>query len=273
MSPEKERRRLSPLGWCIAIFLSLLLASFIIPLFGRMTDSARQTRQINNAKAITLAIHIWASDRSGTFPFGTYDPNTPTYDPRSSSWPPPKDYVFPLPADDAESCFNDLFKAGAIEIEKVFWNPHHRLHCFPSPPDENGNLKPGENCWDYIRGLNNSSRESLPLIFEASDDGKGSQWTDAGGHPWKDFVIVGYVDGSAEKLRLNADRQLKTMRDRIGVDLCVPVPDKQGWRMSAKLCPATKRPNLKNLSRPTLRPHPHHPNIAPNSFPPSVFAR
>ena len=211
-------------------FVGVMLAAMLVFSLGcgskRTVDRAIQTKLINRAKQVTLACQIFATDNNGLFPNGNYDPTLG----KSTD---------AEPAGSAEACFNDLFKTKRIEVERIFWSTVHEVQCSPVFPDEDANLEAGENCWDYIAGMVNSAPAGLPLVFEASDGGKGKSWTEKGGHPWPGSAIVGYVDGSVQKTRLDAAGEIKVERGGKAVDLCVPVRGIDGWGKWAKLAPAT----------------------------------
>ena len=205
----------------VVITIIAILASFAVPVFNKVVTSAQQTKQINNLKQIALACSLFASDNSGIYPTGGIVDGVLT----------------DAEGGNAEDCFNDLMKTGALAVEKVFWNPQNKTMCKPSAPNENNELQPGENCWEYMFGLSNSSSPTLPLVYEASNG--GTTWAAADGHPWETKMIVAFVDGSAEKVNLSTTGEAKVNRNDNIVDLCVPVPGSDGWPASAARKEAT----------------------------------
>ena len=231
---KRQKLWIAPVEACIGAVLSIMLATVFVGCGSKRTvDRAIQTKLLNNAKQITRACHLFATDNNGIFPNGNYDPTLGKI-------------TAAEPAGSAEACFNDLFDTKALEVERIFWSTVHEAQCSEEFPDEgqigatvHSDLEPGENCWDYVAGMNNSSPKHLPLVFEASDDGEGKVWSEEAGHPWPGTVIIAYVDGSAEKTRCNEAGQIKIERGGKAVDLCVPVRGEDGWGKWAKLAPAT----------------------------------
>ena len=156
----------------------------------------------------------------------------------------------------AEACFQELFDSEILNNEEfLFWLNLNGVQCHQEKPDEDSNLMPGENYWEYIAGLSNQ-HGSLPLIFEASDSGQGKRWTDGGGHPWDRSVVIGYADGaSCRRESLNGDGELRTNRaGKKGVQLIVPNPGQDGWPPEAVIAPATQfNPDWQRPPRPIFR--------------------
>ena len=215
------------------ILVIVLLALLLLVTFGpprpRIANSA-QARQINNAKQILTACALFANDAgAGRFPNGHYDPETGKF-------------TSDVPAASAEECFQDLYRSGILKTEDfLFWLPRHERQCAKEKPEEDGKLTPGENCWDYIAGMQMVESNPKPLIFEASDKGNGKLWTEAGGHPWKGSVVVGFTDGaSVRKVELSENGELKERGPKgVKIDLCVPSPGSNDWPNGAVLAPAT----------------------------------
>ena len=228
---KREKKKESRKAELIVVLIILLgLASFVVPIFTKVIANHQQVKSISLGKNLLTAMALFASDKgSGSYPNGSFD--TKTKEPFTS----------PIPATLSEACFQDLFKAEIlINEEFLFWLRHNNKQCNRDEPDDNGILEPGENGWDYIAGLNNTSG-SLPLIIEASDSGKGRTWTAEGGHPWDGSVVVGYADGaSTRKESLVGRGEVKTKRGgKEGVHLAVPIPGTDGWPASARYIPAT----------------------------------
>jgi prepilin-type N-terminal cleavage/methylation domain-containing protein len=160
----------------VVITIIAILASFAVPVFNRVVGRAQQSKQVNNARQIALACRLFAQANNGIFPVG---PNQ-------------------QPAANANGAFNALFESGDINLEALFWNPRATHVCNPAGPDEDGILTAGENAFDYVRGLNDSTRGNVPLIVEAQTS--ANNWDAALGHPWERQVVVAYVDASATVL-------------------------------------------------------------------------
>ena len=223
----RQKSWIAPTEACIGAVLSIMLAAVVVSCGSKKTvDGAIQNQIVYNAKQILAACDIYAADRGGVFPIGKFDPTL-------------ERITSDEPADSAEPCFTDLLEVGAIDFERTFWSTVHKVQCGEEEPDENDELEADENCWDYVVGMDKVSAWNLPVVFEASDDGEGKQWTEEGGHPWSKEVVVGYKDGSVEKVKLDERGRLRTVRGEKKVDLCVPTPGTDGWPKLAKLAPAT----------------------------------
>ena len=189
-----------------------------------------QSKQINNCKQILTGCALFAADQgAGRYPSGRYDPKLPKLE-------------FDEAAESAEECFQDLFDSRIIDLEALFYNNRSYKQCDSVPPNENGVLEAGENCWDIISGMDNGAG-NLPLLVEASDNGEGKLWTYEGGHPWYRSLIVGMADGSSTKREsLSRKGALYARRGPDGdkVDMLVPIPGKHSWPKLAKYTGATQ---------------------------------
>lgn len=175
----------------VVITIIAILASFAVPVFNRVVGRAQQSKQVNNVRQIALACRLFAQANNGIFPVG----------------------IDQTPASDANGAFDALFQSGDITMEALFWNPRATHVCNPAPPNEDGTLQAGENAFDYVRGLNDSTRGNVPLIVEAQT--QPNQWDATAGHPWERQVVVAYVDASATVLSA-------TTTDGLGVEVQAP---------------------------------------------------
>ena len=207
----------------VVITIIAILASFAVPVFTKVIANAQQSKQINNCKQILTGCALFAADKGGgVYPSGLLDEEG-NFDSEASV------------TTDAELAFNDLFKAGIIDLEALFYNNKNTVKCGLVPPDEDGELEAAENCWDIVTGMNNTVG-NLPLIAEASD-GDGATWTlGGGGHPWIGSVVVGMADGSSTKKEsLSSAGEAKVNRKSgQGVALMTVGTAEDGWPSTAE---------------------------------------
>ena len=229
---ETDRAKLRAVDIVLGAVLFLALVIVYYPKNLNAHYSA-QSKRINNGKQILTACALFASDKgAGQYPKGRYSDQLKmiTDDP---------------PAASAEECFQDLFRNGILTREEfLFWSPLLQRQCSEKKPNEDGMLEAGENSWDFVAGMSNLDG-SKPLLFDASDSGKGRKWTwKEGGHPWEGSIVIGYADGSScrrEKIDSNREvkRQLTIKGIKLDPDLCAPDPGKNGWPAEAVVAPAT----------------------------------
>ena len=207
----------------VVITIIAILASFAVPVFTKVIANAQQSKQINNCKQILTGCALFAADKgAGVYPSGLLDDDG-NFDSEASV------------TTDAELAFNDLFKAGIIDLESLFYNNKNTVKCGLVPPDEDGTLEAPENCWDIVTGMNNTVG-NLPLIGEASD-GDGATWTlGGGGHPWIGSVVIGMADGSSTKKEsLSNDGKATVPRKSSQTAALMTVGDAtDGWPSTAK---------------------------------------
>ena len=160
-------RRFSPIEMILSVLFGLGIAVCAVCESAKTEESAEMLEQVKNLNQILRGCRAFATDNAGVYPNGNYHHGLGKIvkGPQSTS---------------AERCFNDLFHHH-LESEKIFWNAEQTVQCAREEPTENKRLTAGENCWDYVVGLTNSSPAQFPLVFEASDDGAGRTWSRAGG--------------------------------------------------------------------------------------------
>ena len=234
MRADKERQwnrraRGDSVGAVLLLVVLILILGLIYSSqpVSRVLPAAQQSKQINNCKQILTGCALFAADQgAGRYPNGRFDPDK-------------EELLEGDPLASAEECFQDLCKSGIIDLEALFYNNKSQKQCDLVPPDEDGILEAGENCWDYIAGLHNYIGDK-PLLFEASDSGDGRTWTNEGGHPWEGSFVVGFADGSTTR-KTYFDENGSAFTEEAGqIDLCVPTPGKNEWPMTAMLAPATQ---------------------------------
>ena len=148
---------------------------------------------------------------------------------------------FPTAEHTSNEAFRELFKAGLLDDEKLFYVKGSAWHGKANGPDgEIGDatdgfaeaLGPGENHWAYTSGLNaEKSNSAIPLVMDGFTDVIGT-WCDdpnARGGVWKGkYQIIVRVGGNA---KVNDDmKESQAILDRIktvpGAKLLNPDPPK-----------------------------------------------
>jgi prepilin-type N-terminal cleavage/methylation domain-containing protein len=189
--------RRSPQGFTliellVVISIIAVLASIAVPTFAGVIERGNQTKVLNNAKQIYLALKIYAGDNDGSFPM-------------NSSGTAPAD---------ANEAFQQIVP-NYVTSEQIFYVP--KSAYTKKAPDENtssGNaLVAGENHFAYVYGLSDTSNSRLPIIADGFADTIGTYDTDetkAGG-VWKGkSAIVVRVDGSGKVETVDsASKQVK----------------------------------------------------------------
>ena len=189
--------RYSPSLW--PQFSAALLAGSLLVTLGmaaaEQEDEAKAlTRCVANGRQIVLAIRLYGADHQGAYP----DFDVPT-------------------ATDSNTVFRQLFVGGALEDERIFGCPNSPF----TPDGDSGQapnfapaLAPGENHWAVVRGLNDSSPGSVPLVCEnpVSDTWPPLWNADAAGKAEKGRcwmggkIVVGRNDTSVDVLKLSSDK-------------------------------------------------------------------
>lgn len=157
---------------------------------------AMQTRNLSNGKQIALALSLYAGDNDGKFPSYELKDGKPGAAPVTNS----------------NTAYAQLFPI-YVQNEEIFWDGHSKF-CNPSHPDNVYDnplpdtpvetLKHGENCWAYVRGLNNKSPGKVPLVAEgffSATSHTYSRSTDERGGVWegkKAVVIRVDMSGAVE---------------------------------------------------------------------------
>ncbi|SHK47264.1 hypothetical protein SAMN02745181_3872 [Rubritalea squalenifaciens DSM 18772] len=107
------------------------------------THRPYRTEAISYIRQVIMALNSYAVDHDGQMPTG----------------------------DSVEQCFSQLIEQKYIDDERYFWNQRNAesLWNASKPPNNNGELTPGECSFGYVSGLNfNHSPADTPLIFDAA---------------------------------------------------------------------------------------------------------
>jgi prepilin-type N-terminal cleavage/methylation domain-containing protein len=188
----------------VVIAIIAILASIALPVYTSVQVKGAQTKALSNAKQISLALRLYASDNNGNYPSYTLDGSgQPTTTVVSSS----------------NDAFCQLFPT-YLKSEAIFWLGKSKW-CSTNPPDEltdstvtvpsSQTLKSGENEWAYVLGLTDTSNPALPLLadgFIAGGETSHKYTTDqtAKGGVWKGVnAIVIRADSSATVEKVNSD--------------------------------------------------------------------
>lgn len=172
------------LGAVMMIFGTAVLAGLAVPAFNGVQEKARQLQASNNARSIIITMKAYAGDHDGKYP------DADASNPRT-----------------ANEAFRALVKAGLLDDERVFGAPNSSVNPdnnIGEAPDYADAVMAGENCWALTKGLSDSDKGSLPLIFQAPNSAAWPLTWDAdnasktlGGKVWRGGkVIIGRNDGS-----------------------------------------------------------------------------
>jgi prepilin-type N-terminal cleavage/methylation domain-containing protein len=169
----------------VVITIIAILAAIAVPVYNSAIMSGQQTNALNNAKQIVLALKMFANDNGGSFPADTnsYGEKIVTSNDAFRSLVP--NYI------DNEQVFTvSRSKVGPRADNKT--DPSQEI------------LRPGENHFAYIAGLNSTSNSNWPVVVD-STDGSGHFTTVEGdyGGTWKGIkAVMARVDGGAQLVTL-----------------------------------------------------------------------
>lgn len=169
----------------MVITIVAILAGISLPAYQGIVRNGQQMQAMQNARQIGLALRVFANDNNGSYPAGRNE--------------------YGQPIETANDAFRSLVP-GYLDNESVFavarsavgQKADNRIDA----PEEI--LKPGENHFAYVAGLNSGSRSNWPLIVDGTD-GHGRYTDQEGGRggTWGGTkAVVVYADGSAQLVRL-----------------------------------------------------------------------
>lgn len=182
----------------VVITIIAILAGIAMPAFTTVIDKGNQTKALANAKQIHLGLKMFAGDYDGIFP--SYPQKAGNLNDSTSAL-----------VEDSNAAFNNLVP-NYIPTEKVFWMGKSAF-CKTTPPtDDFSNvtniLAKGTNTFAYVRGLNDTSTPSWPLIadgFSTLASWNYSVDGSSAGGVWKGkAAVVIRVDGSGKVEVLNS---------------------------------------------------------------------
>ena len=207
-SPKKQTA-FTLIELLVVISIIAILAGIALPVFSEVQVKGAQANVLSNSKQVGLACRLWADDYNGTYPGYELDNNSKLTSTQLS---------------DANSVFAQLFEAGYMTTEKVFFCAKSKFT--PVPPDEKFAttaeiLKAGENHFAYVLGHNTTSNANFPLIADGfASEGQHTYDKDPEkkGGVWKGKkAIVVHCDNSAEIAIVN--KNLKVSGNPQGDDL------------------------------------------------------
>ena len=149
---------------------------------------------INNAKQVKLALDAFATDFDGQYP----SDDTAEYVLEGGTG-----------STYSNDYFRQMFFAGHIESEKIFWVKNSAVASKFAPDNkvkEGGKVQPdlvlqeGDVHWAYITDQTNLDTGSRPLILDGYKRGT-SEWDP---NTWDRKVIIGHIDGSFRALPMRA---------------------------------------------------------------------
>jgi len=140
----------------VVITIIAILASIALPVYGTIQERGAQTKALNQAKQVGLALRLLAGDNDGKYPISSNNTANETVP------------VFTGNATTSNLALKALIP-DYVPGEKIFYVA--KSAWTPTSPDENfttyaEKLKGGENHWAYVPGLNDTSNPNFPLIAD-----------------------------------------------------------------------------------------------------------
>lgn len=195
LSYPKTQSAFTLIELLVVISIIAILAGIALPVFGQVQIKGAQTKVLSNIKQIGTACRLFADDYNGLYPTYTLDNNNKMTSTQVS---------------DANEAFAQLFAAGYMETEQIFFCPKSAFT--PKPPDEKfkssgDTLTTGENHFAYVLGLTTTSPATWPLIADGFNSPGSHTYskneTEKGG-VWKGKkAIVLHCDNSGSIESLN----------------------------------------------------------------------
>jgi prepilin-type N-terminal cleavage/methylation domain-containing protein len=169
----------------VVIAIIAILAAIAMPVYTSAIMTGQMSDDVSNIRQVALALRMYANDNNGSFPETTNSYNQPI-----------------VTANDA---FRSLIPT-YLDNEKVFTVSRAKVGSKADNKidPEQEILRPGENAFAYISGLNQSSNSSWPLVVDATDgSGHYTNVESNYGGTWKGTkAVVARVDGGAAAIPL-----------------------------------------------------------------------
>lgn len=206
----------------VVITIIALLASLTMPALSKFQERGNITKGISNARQIILALKLYASDHSSSYP----DSASVEGEEGESE------------ASDANTAFRQLFVEETLDSEAIFG-------CPISPFNPDGNigsdaektqaLETKENHWMMTKGLSDSASGSIPLIMEnALSADWNPKWDNnlkgqpKRGRAWSTGIIIGLNDGSAQIMQLQSKKGEQGLKETDGKNVFTQQEDEEG---------------------------------------------
>ncbi len=208
----------------IVITIIAVLASIALPAFTGVKERGDQTKDLSNAKQISLALRQFAIDNNGSYPAKA----------------PAADYASAPPTQPPTS--NDAFWwlfSNYLQSEQIFAvagsaytpsNPDNKLDAADAST-RTDTLKAGENSFAYVSGLTDTSNPTFPLLadgFVVGSPGVYATNKSTKGGVWaaKKAVVV-FCDASGQLMAVNRSNQTVERTNSSGakVNMFLPATD------------------------------------------------
>ena len=203
---RQARKGFTLIELLVVITILAILMTIAVPGITGAIGKARLTASAAQVNGIVKMLVMYSTDNNQNFPY--------------------------TEEEDSNSAFRMLFEEGIAKKEDPFFNPQS-MYCKRVKKVDNlvgandGEvdeecLKPGENHWAYVNGLD-MLKEGPPIMADGFTGEDGTSYDDA--HPWfgQKKAIVGYPDGGVkqEKLSKTEPYQVQDARKRniFGEDL------------------------------------------------------
>jgi len=150
MNKPIPRKAFTLIEMLIVVAIIGVLASFAFPAYQKSLQTAKMTGAMNNARQISIALHMYANDNDGNYPTkkNSYDEDIVT----------------------SNDAFRSLIPA-YLDNERVFAVAGSKAG--PSADDQIDDaahiLQPGENHWAFVSGLTPTSKSTWPLVVDHTD--------------------------------------------------------------------------------------------------------
>lgn len=196
----KSNRGFSLLELMVVITIIAILASVSFPTYTTVITRARIMKDVAHQDQIVKACKLYAQDWDGLYP--AFDSSGDDGGGSDSS-----------KFGTSTEAFQELIREVQLGTEVIFFvqgNPEK-----VRPPNEDGELKPEENCYSYVIGQTDSSPARSPLVVNEMQDTGG---TFGENHPWlkSGQAVVGYCGGQVKKEKLTEKAEGATIRGPAG---------------------------------------------------------
>ena len=176
----------------VVITIIAILASLAVPVFSKIQEKANQTKGINNARQITLALKLYAADNNGVYPDGNAAD------------------VTAAAATVSNAVYDSLLQQGIVTSEAIFGCPNS---AFNPDGDLATPLTGAMNSvhWGMAQLASDSTNGGSAIVFESPAGGGAGMgsctWGPPGaiiqGRSWSGpRIIIGTNDGAVQTYAL-----------------------------------------------------------------------